>query len=256
MNNNKEYKGRIDPEEQIWQSSPWVRLLVERYQLASKFCFDCKVLDSCCGTGWGTGKFIAPIAKKVVGFDISPPSTLVHYNKDRCSFLTMDAREIQLADTDFDVVLALDSIEHMTAGDALIYINGVKATLKSEGILLGSTPLVEKECLIPIFLSWNKHHIHMYTENSLETFLRKYFGYVSIHKIYNQVCPYFFFVCSDNIDPVKIVNLRMKEFIQENQTSFNRGKIAAYRLWAKHLLKRGSFCKAVRYLLSSYKANI
>jgi ubiquinone/menaquinone biosynthesis C-methylase UbiE len=253
MMKNINYEGRIDPHDTFWRTSPWRQLLIERYNLSACLCTNTFVLDTCCGTGWGTVNFIAPIAEHVVGFDLSTPSISEPYDRTKCSFCVMDARNIEFRKDSFDVALALDSIEHISLNDASKYLAGIKSALKHKGILFGTTPLVEKDYLISLFLRWNRYHLHMYTENNLRKALLIHFGYVHIYSIYNEVCPYFAFICSDEPEQLNAVDLTLADFIADNSHRFSSGKKTAYRLWAKHLLKSGMFCKSLAYFLSSLK---
>lgn len=251
----QQYEGSINPQNPEWKESPWIQLLIERYVISSIFCKGRVVLDSCCGSGWGTAKYIAPVAKLVSGFDLTPPSTTEPCDKSKCSFHTMDATKIAFKESVFEIVLALDSIEHMSFEDGLKYFKCIKTVLKDGGVLFGTTPLVEQDYLTPIFLRWNKFHIHMYTENDLKKALYTYFKHIKIYHIYNEVCPYFVFICSDNADQMVSGNKALNNFIEQNSARFSMGKIIAYRLWAKHLLKQGSILKALHYLLLSIKKN-
>lgn len=247
------YKGRIDPHDIIWDNSPWTQLLIERYSLSTLFCTNSVVLDTCCGTGWGTINYIAPIAEYVVGFDLSIPSISQIYDSKKCSFCLMDARHITFRRESFDVVLALDSIEHITFNDGIKYVAGIKSVLKEKGILFGTTPLVEKAYLIPIFLGWNKYHLYMYTENILRKSLLDHFTYVNIYRIYNEVCPYFLFACSNDGEQLTSVDLGIYQFMAGNRQRFSSGKKSAYRLWAIHLLKNGRIFHSLTYFLLSLK---
>lgn len=245
------YKGRINPHESISVNDTWLDLLIERYKLFAGFCINRLVLDTCCGTGWGTAKFIAPIANQVFGFDLEPPCTTEEYEKSKCHFFAMDATKIAFNGFDFDIILALDSIEHMALSDGISYLEGIKSALKKYGILFGTTPLVENDYLIPIFLGWNKFHVHMYTEDDLRSALNTQFENINIYRIYNEVCPYFAFTCSDSKDELNAIDLRIKEFIYQNKKRFALGKRNANRLWAKHLIKRGKILKAANCFLES-----
>ena len=182
---------------------------------------------------------------------MTPPSTIEPYEKSRCHFYTMDATKIKLNGFDFDIILALDSIEHLAFSDGLKYLEGIKSVLRKNGILVGTTPLVENDYLKPIFLGWNKFHVHMYTEDDLKNALNTQFQNTNIYRIYNEVCPYFAFVCSDSKDELNLIDLKIKEFIYQNKKRFNLGKKNANRLWAKHLLKKGRILKAANYFLGS-----
>jgi hypothetical protein len=163
----------------------------------------------------------------------------------------MDATKIAFNGIDFDIILALDSIEHMALNHGIRYLKGIKSVLKKNGILFGTTPLVENDYLIPIFLGWNKFHVHMYTEDDLRNALNSQFENAHIYRIYNEVCPYFAFTCSDSGDELNLIDLKINEFIHQNKKRFTLGKRKANRLWAKHLLKRGKIFEAASWFLES-----
>jgi len=250
---NKDYVGRLDPISETWKRDPWTKLLIERYQLSQKFCEGKKVLDTCCGTGWGTVSYIVPIADCVTGFDLAAPMPQLKYNTEKCKFLTMDATKIELEQKNYDIALALDSIEHLKREDGLKYINGMKQHLKKNGVLFGTTPLVERDSLIPVFLKWNKYHLYMYTELKLYESLKKSFEFVKIYRIYNEVCPYFAFACCDSQPQLKEFDDKINHFLVENKHRFEKGKITAYRLWSKYLLRRGDLIESLKYLLLSFR---
>jgi len=250
---NKEYVGRVDPVSERWKQDPWTRLLIERYQLSRTFCENKKVLDTCCGTGWGTVNFIVPVAYSVLGFDLAQPDPKSDYDINKCIFLTMDATKIEISRNDFDIALALDSIEHLKREDGLKYVAGMKNCLRKNGVLFGTTPLVEEESLIPVFLKWNKYHLYMYTEQRLKEVLNNSFKFVKIYRIYNDVCPYFAFACCDSEAPLAEFDRKINNFICENAKRFAKGKITAYRLWAKYLLRRLDIKESLKYLILSLR---
>ena len=127
MMNDKKYSGRINPGDAAWRHSPWTRLLAERCGIASLFCVDKTVLDSCCGTGWGTLRHISPRARKVVAFDICELSDEGPSALPNTKLMTIDAREIDLPGERYEVVLTLDAIEHFSLPDASLYLSGLKS---------------------------------------------------------------------------------------------------------------------------------
>ena len=247
------YKGRIEPDSPSWHKSPWTQLLIERYKLSTCFCKNKFVIDTCSGNGWGTVNFISPLAKYVVALDLIYPYFLKNQNHANSLFCLMDARKISFRHNTFDIALALDSLEHFSRSDAWKYISGIKQVLKKKGVLFGTTPLVEKSYLIPIFLEWNRFHLKMYTENDLRSFLLSHFEHVSIFCIYNEVCPYFLFACSDEKEELNLIRSKITKFTADNRQRFILGKKTAYRLWAVNLLKRGLFSQSLTYFLSSLK---
>lgn len=250
-NSNMTYKGFIVPEESNSKTIKWFNLLKERYLLAQQFCVNKSVLDTCCGTGWGTINSIAPVCNYVVGIDLYDHSK-VSSIPDNCKFLTMDARHINLNSKDFDIVLSLEAIEHFSQEDVKSYFNGIKNSLKEDGILLGTTPLIVNDSLSPIFLHWNKYHIFMYTKNILHCLLRAYFNFYNIYEVYHHTMPFFLFVCSDYMGVFNSSNI---DYI-ENHLKINRLRYSINRqfhsfLWIASLIKRLDIRGAGSLLINS-----
>jgi ubiquinone/menaquinone biosynthesis C-methylase UbiE len=238
MNKNNNYTGRISPEHEEWTSSIWTDLLKERYSIASMFCADKGVLDTCCGTGWGTLNYIVPKARFTTGFDLSTPDAKPQDEAiNNFTFLKMDARKIDLDKDSFDLVLSLDAIEHLNKEDGEKYLREMKKVCTEHGFILGTTPLVIHKCLVPIFLKWNKYHRYMYTRKDLKKTLEKFFPVVKIYEIYSPICPYFLFICSktDAGLPEEIEN-KMRAFFSEKKLEHIKGKFLAYVRWLKALL--------------------
>lgn len=239
------YVGRIDPTDESWKSSKWTALLKERYYLASLFCENKVVLDSCCGMGWGTLNYIIPKAKYTVGFDICDSAEKTYGKSNNYIFMTMDGKQIEIKDQKFDLVLSLDAIEHFNKSDGIKYLSGIQKTCKANAVIIGTTPLVIDDSLIPTYLEWNKYHLFMYTKNSLRKALKTLFTYVNIYEIYNKVCPYFLFICwNSKIDACMGMELKIKDFISSNKIEFQRVRVSNYLSWAKMLIGKMRLLKA------------
>lgn len=258
MKNKNEYEGRISPDQKRWGSSPWTALLKERYYLASLACENKVVLDSCCGTAWGTMKYIVPKALRVSAFDACPlPVHVLEQNKEMCSFHIMDAREIKLENNSFDVVLALDSIEHFTREDALKYLQGMERVCKKTGVIFGTTPLVPHKKLIPDFLAQNKYHLFMYTEKVLKNTLSSIFPVVKIYRIYNPACPYFLFLCGKTgKNGLSDIEKNIDLFLLKKKNDHIKGRIFAYIHWARSLIVGKRTVKKIRLAYSTLLSKI
>jgi|GEM_PF-3370696 len=242
---SEKYLGRIDPEEKEWESSPWTALLKERYKLASLFLRNKLVLDSCCGTGFGTINFIVPEAKFTMGFDICESAKNNYGKTQKYEFLVMDGRELKFNSNSFDIVLSLDAIEHFTKEDVPKYLSEMNRVCNKEGLIIGTTPIVIDDNLIPIYLEWNKFHFYMYTKNTLRQTLKRYFSIVEIYEIYSPVFPYFLFLCSQSNDGFSFQNKKiLKEYLSCNNKNHEKSKISNYYRWSVMLLKNKVFIKA------------
>jgi len=240
-----DYVGRVDPTDERWKSSPWTDLLKHRYYISSLYCKKKIVLDSCCGTGWGTMEYIVPLARFTVGFDICKSSADTSRQVNNYGFGIMDARDFGLKDNIFDLVLALDSIEHLTEKDGIKYLSEINRACKKDGLIIGTTPLVIDNCLIPKYLEWNEYHLCMYTRRRLQKVLRKIFFDVAIYEIYNKVSPYFLFMCGKKAKGLTgKTERKIKKFIQNNKKDFREVKVFNYLLWTKMLINERKYFKA------------
>jgi ubiquinone/menaquinone biosynthesis C-methylase UbiE len=240
-----DYVGRVDPTDQTWKFSPWTDLLKHRYFFSSLFCKNKVVLDSCCGTGWGTMKYIVPFARFTVGFDLCKTAAETYKHFDNYWFGVMDARDFGFKNNIFDLVLSLDSLEHLTAEDGVKYLFEMDRVCKKKGLVIGTTPLVIDDCLIPQYLEWNKYHLCMYTRRSLEKALRNIFSNVAIYEIYNKVSPYFLFICGKSgVGLNEKIERKIKKFIREKKREFIEVRMCNYLSWAKTLVNERKYCKA------------
>lgn len=250
---NEEYNGRIrgtDP----GNTDPWKALVEDRYTLASLFCRDKKVLDSCCGTGWATIKYLAPIAYSVTGFDMCEEMSRMSGAPANCHFMQMDATKIGLANDKFDIILALDSIEHFSYENAKKYLLGLSNAGKDNGIILGSTPLVIHDSLKPLFLGWNKYHLFMYTRNDLKKQLKSIFPKVKIFELYHPVCPYFVFICSTAESSTLLKEAKLvKDFILKNISLYKKSWFDSHFFWISRLLRKGMLKAAGITFLNIFK---
>jgi ubiquinone/menaquinone biosynthesis C-methylase UbiE len=244
-----DYVGRVDPTDERWKASPWTDLLKHRYYISSLYCKKKMVLDSCCGTGWGTVEYIVPFARFTVGFDLFKSATETYKQFDNYCFGVMDAINFGLKDNNFDVVLALDSIEHLAEEDGIKYLAEINRVCKKDGLVIGTTPLVIDNCLIPKYLELNEYHLCMYTRRRLKKVLRKIFSSIAIYEIYNKVSPYFLFICGNAVAGFTGKTQRkMKKFFQENKREFREVRFFNYLLWTKMLINQRKYLKA-SYLL-------
>ncbi len=232
------YRGRIEPEVSEWKDSPWAELLKERYRLAALFCKNKVVLDSCCGTGWATNEYIVPVAHTTIAFDVSYPKSDVWSPDSKFYFLYMDARRMEFPPRKFDVVLALDSLEHFSKEDGLKYLREMERVCKFDGLVIGTTPLVPCKSLIPYFLKQNKYHLQMYIPETLTDTLEGIFPVVSVHKVYNRICPYLVFICAMSIVGKQKHNDAVQKLIEFRKSLDCYTKLGAILFWLKLLLGR------------------
>jgi len=119
---------------------------MQRYDFASRFTKGLKVLDVACGTGRGSRMLAEKgAASEVIGFDIDAGTVRyaqIRNGHPRVTFNVADIQELSHP-PDFDVVVCFETIEHLSRPE--LFLNRLAALLKSEGVLLISTPVSASE---------------------------------------------------------------------------------------------------------------
>ena len=174
LTNEARHPERIIPDE----VPPGILALhLKRYVFASQWCQGKKVLDVACGAGYGA-HYLAHMADRVVGVDISEEAiayAVQHYASPNLCFELMDARYLALKDETFDVVCSFETIEHLDGVDT--YLHEVVRVLKSEGVLIVSTPNATKTTLHPD----NPFHQQEWSAVDFRDLLRGFFGEVAMY---------------------------------------------------------------------------
>ena len=112
-----------------------------RYNFATKFVKNKKILDIACGTGYGSKILGDSGAKEVFGGDISHESinyATKNYSKKSIFFDIMDAKNLKFPDGYFDCIISFETIEHIPS--YLEVLKEFKRVLKKDGMLIISTP--------------------------------------------------------------------------------------------------------------------
>lgn len=127
------------------------------------------VLDIASGSGYGT-QLLAETAKKVYGVDVNEPAikyAQAHYGATNIEYKVGDGVSIPLDDDSVDVVITLETIEHIE--DYRHFIKELKRVLKPDGLLIVSTPN-ELE-----FAEGNHFHLHEFEYQELVDVLKQDF---------------------------------------------------------------------------------
>jgi 2-polyprenyl-3-methyl-5-hydroxy-6-metoxy-1,4-benzoquinol methylase/spore coat polysaccharide biosynthesis protein SpsF (cytidylyltransferase family) len=145
-------------------------ILRMHYELAKKYIAENdNVLDVACGNGWGSA-MITPVAKRVIGVDISEKSiseAKEKYKISNLSFEIHNALNMDFKDEFFDVIISMETIEHI---DGENFLKEVYRILRKEGLFIVSTP---QNCsgsfpLIP-------YHLREYTLDDFKKLLSQFF---------------------------------------------------------------------------------
>ena len=107
----------------------------ERYDFVHRrgFANGKKVLDVCCGTGYGS-EILSKSASSVLGVDISQEAVSFarkNHSNDKIKFVRMDAHDLKLPDGSKDLVTAFEALEHVSDPDRML--SEIKRVLKKGG---------------------------------------------------------------------------------------------------------------------------
>ena len=144
-----------------------------RYNFASKYIKNKKVLDI--GTGYGDGAHYLLLrgAKEVIGIDNSRMAITEARKKfpqKELVFEVMDALDLKFPKDYFDVIIAYEIIEHLPVEKHQTLLENIKSVLKKNGCVLLSTP--NKLIYSPNREKPNnQYHVKEYLAGELETFL-------------------------------------------------------------------------------------
>ena len=116
---------------------------VARYAIAKELVAGKTVLDIACGQGYGSYLLKQAGAERVVGVDVSPETVeraRANFSAPGLDFLAADAAEIGrlFPDGFFDVVVSLETIEHLT--DPAAFLTSLKRAAKPNGAMVISCP--------------------------------------------------------------------------------------------------------------------
>lgn len=150
-----------------------------RYLISNKFIEDSIVLDIASGEGYGS-YLLSEKAKKVVSVDLDISTIQLakqKYKKDNLEFHTGDINQLSFDNDTFDVVICLETIEHVPHPDKALH--ELTRVLKPDGILIISTP--NKAVYTDEKKFYNPHHIKEFYFTEFNNKLLQYFQIVDIY---------------------------------------------------------------------------
>lgn len=113
---------------------------LHRYALCREWVAGHRILDLACGAGYGS-RILAEQAVHVTAIDIDADAVAAaskNFPAPNLQFSREDALDLSFDDDSFDVVVALEMLEHLTEQSRLL--REIRRVLKPDGILLVSTP--------------------------------------------------------------------------------------------------------------------
>jgi ubiquinone/menaquinone biosynthesis C-methylase UbiE len=110
-----------------------------RYRFAARFVAGQRVLDVACGTGYGSRLLLAAGARDLIGVDNAAEALVAtRAEAPTCLLLRASAARLPLADRSIDVVVSLETVEHVD--DAPGFVRELRRVLRPGGVAIVSTP--------------------------------------------------------------------------------------------------------------------
>lgn len=110
-----------------------------RYAWAARWVRGKSVLDVACGTGYGSAVLLRAGARLAVAVELSAPAlAFAAGTYAGPKYVRADAQKIPLKNASFDVVVSLETIEHLA--DPIGFLRGARALLREGGLLVLSMP--------------------------------------------------------------------------------------------------------------------
>ena len=124
-----------------------------------------KWLDCACGAGYGSS-FLSNFCSFVVGYDIDPfivEYAIKNYKSDHVDF----TKDLKKHKEDFDVVMSVETIEHMPQVEANGFLTTLRKCLNENGTLVITTPIVKQTNYSPT----NEFHFVEYSDKDFRKLL-------------------------------------------------------------------------------------
>ena len=151
---------------------------MNRYFFASQLVKGKIVLDIACGSGYGADLLQRAGAEKVYGVDISKESIdycKEKYKSEKIEFLAGGMESIPINNGEIDVIVSMETIEHVDEQAQRKFLAEAKRVLKSDGIFVVSTP---NSLVYP---NGNPFHKKELDPLEFENFLKEKFQQVKIY---------------------------------------------------------------------------
>lgn len=162
--------------------TPWTGEHIHRYLESARYIGEGDmILDLACGSGYGADILSQVINTRVYAGDIDPAIVSACQNdwKGNASlnFEVMDATDLRFDSAFFDVIVSLETIEHLTAYKKMV--SEFSRVIKPGGAVIISTPNIKVSS--PDGNILNPFHTQEFTYQELSDLLKPEFAEVSIY---------------------------------------------------------------------------
>lgn len=157
------------PSNERFQKTGWWKNMLLRYGLAMHFSKGKKVLETCSGLGWGA-YLLDGIANSVTCIEIDKESINLSkqfWKTNKTEYINGSVLKIPTEDNRYDVVTAMENIEHFKLEDIKIYLREIYRVLKPGGVLIGSSGFPDTREEADALCSTNKYHQHICTNSEI-----------------------------------------------------------------------------------------
>jgi len=144
-----------------------------RYKFLELLCRNKRVLDCACGNGYGT-YILSRGAREVVGIDLD--NGLIKFAKKYNN--TRNIRFINtsiggLKEKCFDIIVSVETIEHINTEDVDDFIKDLKRHLRKDGVIVFTTPRVDETISYKKIDDYCHSHKREYSKKDLLDLLSK-----------------------------------------------------------------------------------
>lgn len=161
--------------ERDWPGNPrllangWSNMMLLRYALAMHYSKGKTILDSCCGIGWGA-YLLDAVALRTIAVDKDAHSLNAAkklWPGNKTEYINASVLNLPFASWTFDLVTAMESVEHFSEDDINRYLCETARVLKPGGILIGSSMFPETSTEAESICAQNPHHLHINTRSEM-----------------------------------------------------------------------------------------
>ncbi len=165
---------------------------LSRYKFAAKMMKNCKhIIDIGSGEGIGTFMFLSETQAKYTGIDFDQDQ--VNYSNEhilpktdgRALFLCKDLASEKYDGAKCDGLVSLDVIEHIAPEEENTFLENCVDCIKDDGVAIIGTP----NLLADKYASERSRigHINLFEPDRLETTLKRYFKFVSLFSMNDEM---------------------------------------------------------------------
>lgn len=162
------------PGEERFKRNAWWKTMLLRYGLAMHFSKNREVLDTCSGLGWGT-YLLDDVASSVKSIELDNESITIAkelWKTNNTEYINASVIRIPCPAESYDVVTAMESVEHFKVDEIKLYLKEIYRVLKPSGFLIGSSAFPENRKEADLVCAENKYHLHICTRSEIYALLK------------------------------------------------------------------------------------